>query len=197
MGSTSKKNDRHARTATGIRDFQLPVPAQKDDAPVVWVDRSLLTQLCGEAVRAGPKGASGYLVGHWVIGRAEAVITTWSTFEPDHGGSVSGGQAPGEPAAPPQITPSRKATFGTEVIGIWSTVPVAKRRPRWPRAAHRRLSSEHGFDPRAAMLQLVLEEGNVWRPRLWLWRKGGRVLPRAVLGPRPANIRLVGELKGD
>lgn len=192
MWSTSKTTDRRTAALTGTGDFQLPVPALQGDAPVVWVDRSLLADLCREADRSGPDGASGYLAGHWASPGVEAVITMCGRFDPEHHSGF-----PRQMAIPSaELAPTRRGTPTTEVIGVWSATPHAKVPPRWPRACHRRLAREQGFSPSAAMLQVVLEAGTVWRPRLWIWSERRWWLPRAIVRPRAANVRLAAELKG-
>ncbi len=196
MWSSSKKHDRGATTVTGQREFQLPVPPQSGNAPIVWVDRSLLAELCGEADRAGSNGGAGYLAGHWVIPGTEAVITTWSSLDRERSSSAPRTTAPERTIASSEIVPKREAPGRADVIGIWSTTPISERPPRWPRASRHWLALEPGFDPSAAMLQLVLEKGSVWRLRFWIWSRRGWLLPRAVLGPRAADVRLAAELKG-
>jgi hypothetical protein len=196
MWSTSKTNDRRATTFTSPRDFQLPVASQQSDAPIVWIERSLLAELCGEADRAGPDGASGYLSGHWASRAAEAVVTTWSWFDREDAGSVHRSQVAEEAGSAGAVEPARRAAPTAGVIGIWSATSFADGAPRWPRIWHRRLATELRFDPNAPMLQLVLEEGSIWRPTLWLWSKRRWFLPRAVVRPRAADIRLAPELKG-
>jgi hypothetical protein len=175
MWLSSQTHDRGATTVTGTRGLQLPVPSQSGNAPIVWVDRSLLEELCGKADRAGSNVAAGHLAGYWVIPGTEAVITTWLSSE---------------------IMPTRRATAKGHVIGIWSTAPVAERPPGWPRALRRGLAGKAEFDPSATMLQLVLGKGTVWRPSFWVWSKRRWWIPRAVLGPRAGDVRLSAELKG-
>lgn len=195
MWSTSKTNDRRATTVTR-RDFQLPVSSGQNDVPVAWMDRSLLAELCGAADRAGPDGASGYLSGHWASRGAEAVVTMWSRFDRESAGSVHPSQAAEEVGSAGAVEPTRRAAPAARVIGIWSATRVAHGAPRWPRNWHRRLATELRFDSNAPMLQLVIEEGSVWRPRLWLWNERGWLLPRAVVRPRAVDIRLAADLKG-
>ena len=196
MWLSSQTHDRGATTVTGAREFQLPVPSQNGNAPVVWVDRPLLAELCGEADRAGSNGAAGHLGGYWVIPGTEAVITTWSSFDREPSGPARWSAATGQVISSSEIMPTRRATAKGDVIGSWSTAPVAERPPGWPRALRRGLAGKAEFDPSAAMLQLVLGKGTVWRPSFWVWSKRRWWIPRAVLGPRAADVRLSAELKG-
>lgn len=189
MSSTAKTNDHLAGTVMGSQEFQLPVPSQRDGTPIVWIDRSLLGELCGGAGRLGPESV-GSLMGHWDASRAGAVITGWSSFNQERSVAVHEGRGMNGVPFRPDAVAARQPVTTPGLIGIWCAASAGEAPPPWPRDWHRSLTRKFGFSASAAMLQLVLEKGHIWRPKLWLWGRRRGLVPRALTRPGVVDIRL-------